>query len=224
MPQSTATLISAARRRVDAFGSDTFTDAEIVDYLNWGVRELFELLLATYGDQYYSTVSNHVISAVSYPTEILWTLTTMPFKILTVEMNTADGYKRLEQVRPEHTLQTTRKNWQDSKPRYQMKYEKLIFHPPSLNAELVRVHYVPLPTELSTASPTAALPGWMEPWAQYVVLTAAAHMLDRIEQDPGVVAAQKQSLIALIQSSKPHDGGSYQTIMDVEYTDETWEY
>lgn len=224
MPQTTATLITAARRRVDAFGSDTFTDAEIVDYLNWGVRELYELLLATYGDQYYSTSAFYSISAVTNPSEILFSLTTHPFKITGVELVTTDGYKRLEQVRGAETVLVARKDWQSTPPRYTQKYERLTFFPPSLKAESIRLHYVPMPTELSTSSPTAALSPWLEPWWQYIVLVAAAHMMDRIEQDATLLVNQKTSLIALIQAGKNHDSNSYPTITDVEYQDEVWEY
>lgn len=211
-----ADLITQARRRVDAYGSDTFPDAEIVTYLNMGLRELHDLLVNAYGDDYFSDTVTYAVTA-SLSAAVA--LSPVPYKILRVDwLDDDDTWRPLRRVSlGGDRLTTEQKQWSQHEPTYRSRWNKIDFYPaPSAN-ETVRIHQVTLVSDIDSATPaTYTVPDYIEPWTQYVVLAAAVHMTDRIEGDVGVLAAQKQAMAEQIRGGKTIDTHGYQVITDVE--------
>lgn len=217
MNRTTQQLIDMARRRCDAYGSDAFTDAEIVDYLNMTLWELHGILADSHGDDYLSTVLTGSVSG-SEPTLVNSPTGSSPYRILRVDwLRDGDTWTPMHRANlADARWDTTLEDWDGYPPSYRYTATATYFYPPSKNAESVRLIIVPHPTDFSTTALSAVLPDWLEPWYQYLVLGAAVHMLDRIETDVGVVAGLKTAMKAFIERGKPVDDHGYQVINDVE--------
>jgi hypothetical protein len=211
-----ADLITQARRRVDALGSDTFTDAEVADYVNMSLLELHDLLINAYGDDFYSDTVTYALTASLNATV---TLNPVPYKILRVDwLDNSDVWRPIRRVSlGGDRLTTEQKQWSQHEPTYRSRWSTLELYPPPSDAEQVRVHGIAMVPQLDTASPASyGVPGYILPWVQYVILGAAIHMIDRVEGDPSVLASQKVALATQIRNGKGIDTHGYQVITDVE--------
>jgi hypothetical protein len=211
-----ADLITQARRRCDALGSDTFTDAEVAEYLNMSLLDCHDLLINTYGDDYYSETVTYTLTGSLNATV---TLNPIPYKVLRVDwLDNSNNWRPIRRVSlGGDRLTTEQKQWSQNEPTYRSRWSTLELYPPNSNAEQVRVHGISMVPQLDTASPASyGVPGYILPWVQYVILGAAIHMIDRVEGDVSVVAAQKQVMAEQIRNGKTIDTHGYQVITDVE--------
>jgi hypothetical protein len=209
-------LIDKARRRVDAFGSDTFSDTEVVDYLNLAMLELFSLIVKAQGEDAVSSYTIYSATADGNSTSVL--LYPPPYKLISVQLLTSDGYVPLRKTnRATKIIKTEKKDWlSDETPTYDFRMNYLHFSPNAKSTYTIRVQAVNPPTQLSTASPSTSIEFIYDPWEQFIVLGAAAHMLDRIEQDPTVVLTQKEQIKDAILGSGQNDQNGYEVVADVE--------
>jgi hypothetical protein len=188
------------------------TDTELDKYINDALKELFELLVVTYGQEYFYTVTtfNTISGRQSYE---------MPddaFKLLRVDVKTSDGYEPLRPWKfPATTLgaTTTARRRPGRLPRYRWLGSELSFEPEPEGTHWFRVHYVPRPSRLD--DDTDELPRSLDDWAEFIVLKAGIKCLAKEESDASELTNELTMLRAHIVTSAPDkDAGYPQTVVD----------
>lgn len=218
---SLADLRSAVRQRADMVNSQFVSDTELNSYINQSYFELYDLLIAQYGNNYY--VANPY-SFVTDGTNFLYSLPTDFYKLLGVDLalsNTLDSYVT---IRPFEFIDRNRyavPNFQSfygiTNLRYRINADKLWFTPIPRSGQTIRIWYIPRMTTLALDTDTAdGISGWTE----YIIVDAAIKCMQKEESDVSVLFAQKQSLINRIEAmAQARDAGSPAKVSDNLYAD-----
>jgi hypothetical protein len=218
---SLADLRSAVRQRADMVNSQFVSDTELNSYINQSYFELYDLLIAQYGNNYY--VANPY-SFVTDGTNFLYSLPSDFYKLLGVDLalsNTLDSYVT---IRPFEFIDRNRyavPNFQSfygiTNLRYRINADKLWFTPIPRSGQTIRIWYIPRMTTLALDTDTAdGISGWTE----YIIVDAAIKCLQKEESDVSVLFAQKQSLINRIEAmAQARDAGSPAKVSDNMYAD-----
>jgi len=129
-------LIDQSRRRADMEFSAFVEDAELIDYINDGVTELYDLLVAAYGNDYFYAFADtaFVVNTNSYP------LPSDFYKLIGVDLETGTGTGKYDPAGNFMERQRTRSS---GRLRYRMRGDKLFWTPDPTDTRNYRLHYVP---------------------------------------------------------------------------------
>jgi len=173
-----ASMLSRARRLAQMEGgsaSSFVTDAEVEQWLNDGLRDLYDLLIAARGEDYYAASSTISLSAGVY---------TLPSDFYrAVEVILYDGSRyysadRVELADLAGTLNATigGAGADISGIRYRIAANTVALHPfPTSSAVKVVLWYLPTMTTVGSGGSFDGINGWEE----YAVLSAAIRMLKK---------------------------------------------
>ncbi len=213
------TLINRIRRRADLVNNAVVSDSN--DLLPWvagSYKELFELLVTTYGPTYFMLVSTFTVSATG-------TAAIGPVLKL-LRLDCAFNSERVP-MRPmnlsDQILSDTATSWNaGTDVRYhfegtgaQMTGSLVIrFHPRPSSAQLVKCYYIP-PADILT-SLSDAIGGAVEAWDEYIVIDGAIKAKVKVDEDvQALVLAKAEMKQRIIANASPLDAGQPQTIADV---------
>lgn len=174
-----ADLRTAAQRRADMTNSTFVSDAEWLDYINFGVARLHRLLVSKYGDDYYLSTNDITLvsgtSAYSLPTDFL--------KVRGVSLIASSGEEyplRRYMFEERHTRQylTWSSTIRSTTMMYRILGGNIEFIPQPAGSGTVRLFYVPQVTKL--ADDTDVVDARLAiGWEEYIVLWAAIQAVDK---------------------------------------------
>lgn len=223
-------LMTAVRQRADMLpagytattsGTDYFvTDVELVSYINQSYFELYDLLVAAFGSDYFAKTSTFQTDG----TNQLFTLPTDFYKLLGVDLQVGTSPSSMLTLKPFEFGERNRgsvPNLQSfygvTNLRYRLNGANLWLSPVPSGGQTVQLWYVPRMTPLASLGDTMdGISGWTE----YVICDAAMKCLAKEESDVSVLMAEKQSLTVRIQAmADTRDQGSPAKVTDARSSD-----
>jgi hypothetical protein len=214
-----AQLRERSRERADMEESQFVDDTELNYYINSSIAELHDILVQSYGEDYYveettfTTVGGQESYELStiFPNNDFYKLRALDAKLNGDDYFTLKPFNFNERNRFQHFGV-----WDYigiTNVRYRLVGNKLRLSPaPDSNIE-VRVWYIPKSTELVDDTDTFDDINY---YAEYVIVDAAIKMLNKEESDVSVLMAQKADLKRRIEeSSKNRDAGEPESISDI---------
>lgn len=236
MTTSLADLRLRAQQRSDQVNSNFVSPAEWVNYINASYFELYDLLVQKYGDNYYVALDGNnkpyqfttdgVKDTYGLPdgttTYLMPDGSTAPafYKALGVSLlinaGTPSQYITLKPFMFGERDTLTRPGVAirgRAGLRYRINGNGLWLRPFPMSGQTLVIHYVPRMTPLVDDEDTVdGISGWEE----YVVVDAAIKAMQKEESDVSVLMAQKQALIARIESAADsRDAGMPARVVDV---------
>ncbi|MFA6167019.1 MAG: hypothetical protein WC700_10400 [Gemmatimonadaceae bacterium] len=174
-----ASMLARARRLAQMEGGTTFvTDAEVEQWLNDGLRELYDLLIAARGEDYYAVNSPIYYSALTNG----WALPATFFRSLEVVLYDGSTYfsaPRAELADVARALNITEAGGASSLAdcSYRLTETEIELHPvpAAKTSTVVHLYYLPAMTTVGSGGSFDGLDGWEE----YAVLSAAIRMLKK---------------------------------------------
>lgn len=216
-----SSLRTQVRQRCDMVGSNFVTDSELNGYINASARELYDLLVRVYGEDYY--LSSYSLSTVSGTDEYDLPATFYKLRGVDAQINGSD-WETLKKFNFNE-----RNNWQNvagwtsaglPNVRYRIYGNKIRFSPAPLAVHSVKLWYIPSLTALSLDADTF---DGINGWEEYVVVDAAIKCLQKEESDVSILLAQKEALKQRIENSAENrDAGEPERITDIYAPDYDW--
>lgn len=176
------------------------TDAELISYINQSYFELYDLMISSYGANYF--VKNPPYSFVTDGTNDQFALPTDFYKLLGSDLQLAvNAYVNIEQFEFVERNRFTAPNLQAflgrTNLRYRLNGSNLWLTPLPAGGQTIRIWYVPRLTQLTALSDTAdGISGWTE----YVIIDAAIKCMQKEESDCSLLVGQKQVITVRIQA------------------------
>jgi hypothetical protein len=228
-------ILARARSRTGKTAS-TFV-SESTDGIPWvdeAHRELYELLVTTYGDEYFMRTANLAVLADAASTSIaqldvgpggaVEPTYRLPWKLVRVDVEFDDIRVPMGQFSfSDAVLDDTSHTWERGVDlRYRWSNTSLYWHPRPDAAQTVKVYFVPVVEELSLVGDT--IEAVCEPWYEYLVACVALKIAQKERDSEAIQAfmAEKADIRARVIASAPaRDIGQPQTIADVRGNEET---
>lgn len=208
-------LRTQARQRADKVNSGFVLDAELNQYVNNSIAELYDLLVAAYGNDYYLKTytfsTDGIASDYNLPTDF-YKMEGLDLYVNSSSFITLKPFQFNERARLQNG-----NNWaaitQAQGPRYHLKANVISFMPlPSVNN--LTMYYVPVCAELVGDSDTF---DGINGWEEYVIIDAAIKMLQKEESDVSILMGQKQMLTKRIEAmAENRDIGHSFKVSDVQ--------
>lgn len=221
-----ATLVemrTVARQKADMEDTTFITNTELNGYINSAIKELYDLILTTYGDDYYLEEYNFTTSSgteeYALPTDF-YKLRGVDVQINGNTWSTLRKYQFSE--RNKYQLNGSWSLLGVSSIRYRLRANNIKFAPAPDGNLTARLWYAPKFEDLTVdAEEFDGINGWEE----YVEVDAAIQMLTKEESDTTVLERRKANLVQRILESAPRDSGEPETIQETQQLDgETFLY
>jgi hypothetical protein len=206
-------LKDRSRQRADMENSEFVTDAELTIYINGSIAELHDLLVASYGSDYFlsSTTFSTVAGTESY------SLPADFYKLMGVDVQVSGS--EWASIRPFNFNERNRNQeltWGVAggpNLRYRVMGSNIRLSPAPNSAVSVKVWYTPKATALSADADTL---DDLNGFADYVIIDAAIKMLQKQDDDVTVLMAQKADLKRRIEiMAQNRDAGTSDSVSDV---------
>ena len=218
-------LVERVRQRADMESNDFVSDLEVQTYINAGISELHDILIQTYGQDYYvsSKTFNTVAGTDTYP---IYSSTSGPnisnfYKLRGVDakVNGSDYFT----LRPfNFNERNIYKNWGSwsllgiTNVRYRLVGSNIIFTPKPDGATAVKIWYIPTAAQFSSSTDTSTKWNDINGYAEYVITFAAIRMMQKEESDVSVLLNQKAELTKRITDAAANrDADNPLTVTDV---------
>lgn len=205
---SLETLIEEAQDRADMLGSDFISDEQWKRYINKGLGNLYDLLVANYGEGYFTETGSEIhvpagTGEVALPSDF--------YKLVGIEKKVGSSWVPLEDFQfGERSLIVE----SGMAPRYCLQSEKVLLRPLSHSALDVRFIYIKEFSKLLTTSDTF---NFKSSWDDYVICKAALKARDKEESDVSVVAAElAEARDNIIRMAPNRDANRPKKVIDVE--------
>lgn len=221
-------LRTIARQRADMENSEFITDSELNSYINASIAELHDILIQSYGEDYY--VKD--VSFTTTPSQEEYDLSTVitdndfyKLRGLDAQLNGDDFF----------TLQrfnfNERNRFQNfgvwdylgiTNVRYRLLGNKVRFSPAPDAAITVRVWYIPVAEKLSNDADELSD---LNQFSEYVITDACIKMLAKEESDASIFIAQKDALKRRIEeAANNRDAGGSDSITDIYIENDDYFY
>ena len=220
-------LVARVRQRADMESNDFVSDLEVQTYINAGLAELHDILIQTYGQDYYvsNATFNTVAGTDTYPIN---SSTSGPnisnfYKLrgMDAKVNGADYFT----LRPfNFNERNVYQNWGSwsllglTNIRYRMVGDNIVFTPQPDNVTEVKVWFIPTAQQFDSATPATSTTTFADinGYAEYVVIDAAIKCLQKEESDVQVLIAQKTAMKRRIEeAANNRDAGSPLQVSDI---------
>ena len=202
-----------ARERADMENSRFISDAELNRYINASIQELYDLLIASRGENYY-------VSSYSFTTSTNTDTYALPSGMLKLL-----GVDYVRGVNSAYSLKSFK--WQERNRyrepyylndsinlQYQIRGNNLVFMPMPQGNQQIKVWYIPAATLLTQN--TDSFDG-INGWEEYVVIDAAIKMLVKEESDTSELMMAKEAMRQrVLQASSARDSNEPARVVDVE--------
>lgn len=202
-------LRTRARQKADMENSEFVSDSELNTYINSGIQELYDLLVATNSDYYLSSTTSTISNGtdtIALPADFL--------KLKGVDFYTGGRWVELDSFNfNERNMDSVNFSIAGVEVRYMLQGSNLRLIPSSDAGGQYRIWYIPTPTELSLdADSFSGINGWEE----YAVVDAAIKCLMKEESSVSTLMEVKAALRKRIQDSAPkRDSARPKTITNV---------
>ncbi len=207
-------LRSQARDLADMQNNEFVSDSELNNYINFAIAELHDLLVESYGDEYFLSYETGSTSANTAD----YDLPTDFYKLKGVDMRlNGQDWINIRKFnfneRNRHEDLGTFSLLGLASVRYRVMGSKIKFSPiPDATIDY-KIWYVPLATKLVDDSDEF---DDINQYSDFVILSAAMKMLNKEESDISALAAERQRIITRLQHSATNrDAAESETISDV---------
>lgn len=222
---SLGSLRLQAQQRCDRVNSTFVSTTEWNTYISQSCKELYDLLITKYGDEYYLQVPyTYTLTGGQqyYP------LPSDFYKMFLVEvaLNTNDPNSYVT-LRKFQKIQQNLWNYPNvytfygiTNLRYRIEGNQIHLVPMPTGGQTLRINYAPRPPVLMADTDTF---DGISGWEDYVVVDAAIKAMNKEESDVSVFMAQKQALLARItEVAENRDIGEPQTVSDSRMRNFSW--
>lgn len=208
-----STFRDRARQRADMVNSRFVTDAELNTYINASIDELYDLLIASRGENYYvksySFTTSTNVDTYALPADFL-KLMGVDYVTSTTQAITLKAFRWQERNRFREPFYNTR----NYNLMYQVRGDNLVFIPTPNGNQLIKLWYVPRAVDLTTD--TASFDG-INGWEEYVVIDAAIKMRVKEESPVEELMIAKQDMKArILSASSGRDSGEPARVVDTD--------
>jgi len=216
-----AQLQTQCRERADMTDSTFVSDSELTSYINASIAELHDLMVQSYGADYFVSTSTFttVANTDSYA------LPSDMYKLMGVDIQiSGNDYASLHKFnfneRNRYKGSTVRSILGAPDLRYRVIGGNIVFSPAPDSAKVVKLWYTPVATKLVA---TSDVYNDLNQYAEYVVVDVAMKMMQKEESDVQVLMAEKQLLIKrLTEASQNRDTGESESVSDIHAEDEDY--
>jgi hypothetical protein len=225
---STYTLASirlSAQRKADMENSNFISQDEWNDNITRSYKELYDLLVSAYGNDYFVSPTPFTITADGVSQT--FDLPTDFYKLVGVDValdNSNNSYVTLKPFmfaeRNKYSLPYLRNSMGRTSLRYRLINTKIMFNQIPQAGLQARLWYVPEPTNLSLDTDT--LDG-ISGWEEYVIIDAAVKALQKEESDTSDLRASKMEMKArLVEMAENRDAGMSAQVVDIYAQDDPY--
>ncbi len=193
--------------------SDFIEDAELNGYINSSIAELHDLLVSSYGSDYF--LSNYTFATV--PGQSDYALPSTFYKLMGVDLKINNNdYVALRQFN--FNARNKRKDSSVSisgqpNVEYRLLGSNLKLTPAPDGANTIQIWYVPKATELVSDSDTL---DDLNQFSEFVIVDAAIKMLQKEESDVSILMAQKADIKHRIEiMAQNRDVGQSEHVTDI---------
>lgn len=223
-------LRTLAQQRANFENSQFITDAEWNSYINNSQKELYDLLIGAYGEDYFAASpvtfqTDGVTAFYDLPDGTLYSNAPAFYKLLGVDLILAPGQNGSAitikpfqfSERNRYTVPNFQSFYGVTNLRYRIFGNQLWLNPIPSAGQSIQLWYLPAPPNMTNDSDTFnAVAGWEE----YIVVDSAIKAKDKEQADTSVLMAQKQALLVRIQNmAQNRDAGFPDRVSDTEFSD-----
>jgi flagellar biosynthesis/type III secretory pathway chaperone len=207
-------LKDQARQRADMETSSFVSDSELTSYINASIAELHDILIQSYGEDYFVTSSTF---ATVNGTEA-YALPSTLYKLHGVDISiNGDEFLTIKRFNfNERNRFTDSVGWTAAgipSIRYRIVGANIMFTPVPDGSSTVKLWFSPLAVKLVVDSDSL---NDFNQYSEYIVVDAAIKMMQKEESDVSVLMAQKQALLQRITyASQNRDAGEPEAVSDV---------
>lgn len=226
-----SSLRTLAQQRSNLENSQFVTDAEWNQYINDSNKELYDLVIQAYGDDYYSAYVDFSTDGqnqfYALPNGTNYSAARAFYKFLGLDLalsNTLDSFVRITNFafndRNRYSVPNFQSFYGVTNLRYRLNANNLWLTPvPQANQNL-RLWYVPRADTLSSDTDTVDGYGG---WTEYIVIDAAIKAMIKQELDISGLELQKSQMTERINSvANNRDAGNPAKVVDVAYDSMWW--
>lgn len=223
----TVTLLSVrtqAKQRADMENSGFVTDPEWNSYISASYKELYDLLISAYGNDYFvappvQITTDGTNDKYALPDGTLYSSAPAFYKLLGVDLQTRGNAQELISLKPftfaERNLFSpygVQALYANTSLRYRLMGNNLWLTPKPQAGLVLQLWYIPEPGNLVNDTDTfEGVSGWEE----YVIIDAAIKALTKEESDISVLGAQKAAMEArLTAMAEDRDAGAPARVAD----------
>jgi len=222
-------LVARVRQRADMEENYFVSDLEVQTYINVGLSELHDLLIQTYGQDYYiSSASFTTTSGIdTYPindsTSAYDIAATDFYKLRGVDakLNSDVWFTIIPFNFNERNINqqgSITNVWGLANTRYRLVGGNLVFTPSPNSSMDVKIWYIPTAQQFNSVTPATSTTTFddINGYAEYVIIDAAIKCLQKEESDVSVLIAQKTAMKRRIEvAASNRDAGSPLSVSDV---------
>lgn len=216
-------LVARVRQRADMEENYFVSDVEVQTYINAGLAELHDLLIQTYGQDYYISNSTFTTTSGVDSYAISSNIGADFYKLRGVDAklngsiwSTLIPFNFNERnLNQEGTLSNI---WGLSNTRYRLVGDNIVFSPAPNSSIEVKVWYIPTTQQFNSSTPASSSTTFddINGYAEYVIIDAAIKCLQKEESDVQVLFAQKTAMKRRIEeAANNRDAGSPLSVSDV---------
>jgi hypothetical protein len=225
-------LRTLSKQRADMEKSSFVVESEWNNYINDSLKELYDLIIQKYGDDYYveyvTITTDGTSSAYDLPDGSNYSSATPFYKFLGLDLQLVSQQEQSWvtirnfsfQDRNRYAVPNFQSFYGVTNLRYRLRGDSIWLTPIPMAGQTLRLWYVPRCITLtSDSSETDCYGGWGE----YVVIDAAMKALIKQELDISALVLQKKAMIERIESvAENRDAGNPFRVTDAAFTDMLW--
>lgn len=224
-------LRTLSKQRADMEKSKFITDDEWDSYVNDSLKELYDLVIQKYGDDYYVNSVQFTTDGSSdtyaLPNGTNYSAATPFYKFLGLDLqlgNQQDSWVTIRnfsfQERNRYAVPNFQSFYGITNLRYRLQGGNLWLTPIPMSGQTMRLWYVPRSITLVEDTDSCDCFGG---WGEYVTIDAAIKALIKQELDISQLAMQKKAIIERLESvAENRDAGNPARVTDAAFTDMQW--
>jgi len=207
-------LRTKSRQKADMESNNFISDSEANSYINFAIAELHDLLIESYGSDYF--LSSSTFNTVANTETYALPATFYKLRGLDIKQNANEWTN----VRPfnfnERNVKSDFGAWNGTaitNIRYRIMGGNIRLTPVPDSAQQMRIWFIPKATVLSSDNSTL---DDINQYSDYIITSAAINMLNKEESDTRVLVAEKDRLTQRIMaSSQNRDASEPSSISDI---------
>lgn len=213
-----AELKVRAREAADMVNSTYVEDSELTRYINASAQELYDLLIAAYGQEYYlsedSIIVLNGVDTYNLPADF--------YKLLGVDLVlsasgneavTLHPYALSERNKFNNSYLTVSNSNGSVRARYRLQNNTIKIIPEPSGGYSLNILYIPAMTKFVAGVDTF---DGVNGWEEYIVIDAAIKMLRKEESDISALTLEKKDMLERIESmAGSRDIGMSESVSDV---------
>lgn len=197
------------------------TDPELISYINQSYFELYDLLVAAFGNNYYTATPYQF---QTNGTDQFYALPADFYKMLGLDLQLAATQESFVTIHKFEFIDRNRfavPNFQSfygvTNLRYRIQGNNLMLTPIPAGGQNLQLWYIPRMLTLSALTDTVdGISGWTE----YIIVDGAIKCMQKEESDTSVLQGQKAALITRIEAmADTRDAGAPPKVSDAMYND-----